>query len=722
MQLVTSDRQVVTEGVEDSTSFGFDAQDLPFIKRILRDSIYSDKILAPIREYSANAWDAHRMVGKGDVPIKVRIPTWDDPRLLIEDYGPGLSHEEVFNTYAKYGRSTKRDTNNVVGMLGIGSKSAFCYSDTFVVTSRHGGFKRVYVAKLNMDGNDSLDLLSTTEWTEDTGITIEIAVRREDIKSFKEKARELFKYFNPRPDINIELPPIPKVRSKLKHGLIYEDGQYGVRDTYSGKWLALMGCISYAVDLDQLKDSEGEATISNIFRKCSGILDFDISAVQISSSREALEYSKTTKEALAKKFEDLLEEYTRHLLDEIERESPSNWDRRVKSQRLLWLGMTKEEIGDLAEPIIYLKDMKTFTLSRGIPVLPDTHLIREIIPEGKDLRGYHLYSNVNVVIQPTLVKVQDPNDPKKWDYLVPHQVYTWAEIDAELGRVLKDNKLDGIPFKSLEDMTWHPSYSRPKKTRGPRPSGPKEAKHVKRVFKLVNYESYRGKKYSNNWEVFDHALKPTDVFVVIQGFIPIEGIGFYDQRKQDEALAAAFGVQLPEVYGYKSTDDKPVDKAKVVGIPYQTWRSQWLRDLASSEDVMLAREFFSWRDAPRPEYRSRPKYADLVMKNLARDFGEDHPVLRYLRTAMWARNTFPDDMEEWRRRINVLNNHGILHKGGPTEPERILRQLQGKYPLLVGENLSVLWGRMSALHWRQYIRCIDLEEKSVVPPQLEYNI
>jgi hypothetical protein len=720
MQLVTSDRQVVTEGVEESTSFGFDAQDLPFIKRILRDSIYSDKHLAPIREYSANAWDAHRMAGKADLPIKVRIPTWDDPRLLIEDYGPGLSHEQVFSTYAKYGRSTKRDTNNAVGMLGIGSKSAFCYSDTFVITSRYGGMKRVYVAKLNMDGNDSLDLLSTSEWTEDTGITIEIAVRREDIKSFETKARELFKYFNPRPDINIDLPPVPKVRSQLKHGLIYEHNQYGVQDATSGKWLALMGCIPYVVDLDQLKDSDGKATVSQVFRKCAGILDFDVGAVQISSSREALEYSKTTKEALAKKFEDLLDEYIKFILDEIEQSCQNNWQKRLKSMRLMYLGMTEDEIGELAKHIVYPK-AKTFQFSQGIQVLPDSKLIREIVPEGKDLRGYHLYSDTNILVKPKMVEKFN-EALQVMQTVEPVQYYTWPEIDVELEQVLKDNMLDGIPFGSLEDMPWHPPYSKPARVRSPRPSGPREAKHVKRIFKLTGCESYRGKKYSNNWEVLDHAPKPTDVYVIIEAFVPKEmGTTFFDARKRDKVLASTFGVVLPEVYGYKSTEDKPVDTSKIVGIPYSKWRAQWHRELMQSEEVQLAREFFDWKDAPVPRIKNKPKYTELVMAKLAKEFGQDHAVLEYLRKALWAREIYSDDMQEWKKRINALEAEGILHKGYVTEPDRIVRSIIKKYPLMSGNSLSVLWGRMEALHWRQYIRCIDREEKSV-QPQLEYNI
>ena len=67
----------------------------------------------------------------------------------VRDYGPGLSHDDMFRVFTRYGRSTKRDSNEVVGMLGIGSKSGFAYADTFTVVSRHGGRVRTYVAALD---------------------------------------------------------------------------------------------------------------------------------------------------------------------------------------------------------------------------------------------------------------------------------------------------------------------------------------------------------------------------------------------------------------------------------------------------------------------------------------------------------------------------------------------------------------------------------------------
>ena len=124
-------RVVESHGVASSGVFGISLKDEAHIMSTLRDTLYSDKVLAVIREYSSNAWDAHREVGKADVPIKVTLPTSMDPTLTIEDFGPGLSPDDVFNVYTQYGASTKRGSNSSVGMLGIGSKSGFSFCSGF---------------------------------------------------------------------------------------------------------------------------------------------------------------------------------------------------------------------------------------------------------------------------------------------------------------------------------------------------------------------------------------------------------------------------------------------------------------------------------------------------------------------------------------------------------------------------------------------------------------
>ena len=56
----TADRLRGKHGsMEVSAEFGISKGDEAHLMQILRDTLYSDKVLAVLREYSSNAWDAH---------------------------------------------------------------------------------------------------------------------------------------------------------------------------------------------------------------------------------------------------------------------------------------------------------------------------------------------------------------------------------------------------------------------------------------------------------------------------------------------------------------------------------------------------------------------------------------------------------------------------------------------------------------------------------------
>ena len=77
---VKENRQLISSGSEESIEFGISSHDSIHIMSILRDQLYSDKILAVLREIGANAHDANAMAGRGHVPIKVhRNRVSDDP-------------------------------------------------------------------------------------------------------------------------------------------------------------------------------------------------------------------------------------------------------------------------------------------------------------------------------------------------------------------------------------------------------------------------------------------------------------------------------------------------------------------------------------------------------------------------------------------------------------------------------------------------------------------
>ena len=152
---------IETEGVMSEAFFSVKEKNMAHIFSILRNSLYSDKPLAIIREYCTNAQDAHVEAGKPNKSIRVKYPTIFDNTLSIRDFGNGLSKEEVFTVFNSYGESTKRDSNDLVGMLGLGSKSAFSYVNDFTIKSYNNGLMSQYIAYIDETNIGKVSLVNT---------------------------------------------------------------------------------------------------------------------------------------------------------------------------------------------------------------------------------------------------------------------------------------------------------------------------------------------------------------------------------------------------------------------------------------------------------------------------------------------------------------------------------------------------------------------------------
>ena len=91
MKLIEEPTKITRKGVTKAVSFGIKQTSLAHILNVLRNQLYSDKIGAVVREYSANAVDANREAGKADTPIEVTLPSSFDPVFKVRDFGPALN-------------------------------------------------------------------------------------------------------------------------------------------------------------------------------------------------------------------------------------------------------------------------------------------------------------------------------------------------------------------------------------------------------------------------------------------------------------------------------------------------------------------------------------------------------------------------------------------------------------------------------------------------------
>lgn len=161
------------------------------IMMILTD-LYSDSELAAIREIATNARDANIEAGV-DRPIEITLPTDVEPNLVIRDFGNGLDADDIRTIYSRYGASTKRDSDDVVGMLGLGCKSPLAYTDQFTLTGIKNGVATVVNVSRTEDGGGDMTLVSTYETDEPSGTTVTIPAKRNN--DFTDKANDLFRFW-----------------------------------------------------------------------------------------------------------------------------------------------------------------------------------------------------------------------------------------------------------------------------------------------------------------------------------------------------------------------------------------------------------------------------------------------------------------------------------------------------------------------------------------------
>ncbi len=289
-------------GVQASGSFGIKTEDLSTIFHILRNQLYKDPRMAVLREYSCNAVDANVEAGRRATPIHVTLPTGFSPVLKIRDFGNGLSSEGIFNVYVNYGRSTKGNTNDAIGMLGIGSKSGFSYVDSFVITSYHGGKKTVYAAFIDPSRVGAVNKLSEEDSSEPSGIEIAVPVKNQDIDSFYSRAMSLFINFKVKPKID-GWGAYKQSEFDKKHQEA-QSRKDGYRTGVSSSVL-IMGSIAYPFDTSSF--STNDLTPLHHELISNGVeIEFNIGDLEIAASREALQYTDATRRSIIKKLNEII--------------------------------------------------------------------------------------------------------------------------------------------------------------------------------------------------------------------------------------------------------------------------------------------------------------------------------------------------------------------------------------------------------------------------------
>ena len=334
-----STRSISSAAAFETHSFGIKSHNLSHVIDIIQNRLYSDKITAVIREYSTNGVDANRMAGKGHLPVKITLPSRFEQTIRIRDFGTGLTKQEMIDIYISYGESTKRNSNESIGTLGIGAKCYYSYSDNFLVISYTNGSKTTYNCVLDESNCGKLIVLNTEETAEPDGIEIVGNVKTDDIQIFRDKANNFFKHWEKGTfeitgytdedytNLNKDKEILSGTNWKL---VANEENRYSYGQ---GKSYALMGSIAYPIVWENIKWGEfwknnNDNKFEHFIKSGSFLLNFNIGDIKMSPSRESLEYVEKTNKAILERVAIIVKEVTAECQKKINT-ATNLWDAKV---------------------------------------------------------------------------------------------------------------------------------------------------------------------------------------------------------------------------------------------------------------------------------------------------------------------------------------------------------------------------------------------------------
>jgi len=148
--------------------------------------LYVDPIKATVRETVSNATDATVALPENErKPVELTLPTELEPYFIVKDFGIGMSLQTVKSVFADYGATTKNEDLTAIGSYGLGGKSPLAYTDSFEVTTTHGGVTTEFV--MARSGGETVTTIRSSEHTgADSGTVVRIPVKAQDIDRFKQ--------------------------------------------------------------------------------------------------------------------------------------------------------------------------------------------------------------------------------------------------------------------------------------------------------------------------------------------------------------------------------------------------------------------------------------------------------------------------------------------------------------------------------------------------------
>lgn len=260
----------------EGTDAGIDESNLGFLFDIVSKQMYRRPINSIVREITSNCFDSH-IEAKVDDPVLITFGEDEGGYFIVfKDVGIGISPDRMKNIYSKYFSSSKRDTNDQIGMFGLGSKSPLAYNDHFFLTTFSEGIRYEYMihagAKI-----PRIQLLTQEEQAEHNGTEIKIYIKNSlDLSKFIEACESELVYFD-----NVYIDCKYKKFDNLYKILDYNTFKYRTKTKYSDALHIAIGKVAYPI-------SWSELGIPIIYFPAA--LKFNIGDLAITPERESIRY------------------------------------------------------------------------------------------------------------------------------------------------------------------------------------------------------------------------------------------------------------------------------------------------------------------------------------------------------------------------------------------------------------------------------------------------
>lgn len=272
----------------------------------LLSGLYSDIHLAIVRELSCNCYDSHVAAGCADKPFAIHLPNSLEPWITIQDFGTGINHKDIYDIYTTYFESTKTNTNDQVGCMGLGSKTFMAYCDNAIVTSITESVKRTYNVFFNEQGIPAIALLSQAPTTEGSGLSVQIPVKEGDYEKFREATQKALRFFKVKPIITGG-----KVEWKEEKAMFSGEGWESHEKLERS--FAIQGGVAYPIDTYKLHDDYYQ-----MLNRGGLVLYFNMGEINFTPSRESLSYDEHTINSINNKLKFVKKDFVTRVNEMIE--------------------------------------------------------------------------------------------------------------------------------------------------------------------------------------------------------------------------------------------------------------------------------------------------------------------------------------------------------------------------------------------------------------------